>query len=136
MAVHYHRFGDGNVRLSGRWNTVLRAAREDGVRFKINSGHRTMREQWALYRQNMSNGHPRPGRPLTAIPSPFAPHIRVGRADHALDVDQFYGDGIDGLMHWLRNSQNRAHLTRPVHGELWHLEINAADLKRLWRKYR
>jgi hypothetical protein len=41
--IHYTRF-DG-ARVSRRWAVVLRRARKNGVKFKINSGHRTMREQ-------------------------------------------------------------------------------------------
>src|SRR5215207_5152933 len=75
-------------RVSRRWNRVLRAADRAGVKFHLTSGHRTMREQWALYNQNMqSPGVPKPGRPLTAFPSPNAPHIRIGRAAHALDIN-------------------------------------------------
>lgn len=133
MPPHYVPFA--KVRVSGRWNTVLRAARKDRVRFRVNSGHRTMREQMRLFRENMIRpGVPKPGHPMTAFPSPFAPHIRVGRADHALDVDMFYGDGVEGLVRWLR--AHGAHVTFPVPGEGWHIEINAADLKRLWRKFR
>lgn len=136
MAVHYRRFG--SVRVSGRWNTVLRAARKDGVKFRVNSGHRTFRAQTSLFRQNMrlSGGRwvQKPGRPLTAFPSPFAPHIRTGRAAHALDVDEHHGDGVDGLTHWLR--VRKAHVSFPVRGEAWHLEIDRRDLKRLWKRYR
>lgn len=133
MAVHYERFA--KVRVSGRWNTVLRRARRAGVRFRVNDGHRTMREQWRLFRQNMIRpGVPKPGHPMTAVPSPFAPHIRTGRAAHALDVDEFHGDGSAGLAEWLR--KHGAHPTFPVRGEPWHLELSRSDLRMLWRKFR
>jgi hypothetical protein len=136
MAVHYVPFA--KVRVSGRWNTVLRRARKAGIRFRVNSGHRTMRQQWRLFRQNMRwavwRWVPRPGRPLTAYPSPLAPHIRSGRAAHALDVDEHYGDGALGLAHWLR--KHGAHPTFPVPGERWHLELSRQDLRMLWKKFR
>ena len=136
MAAHYVRFA--KVRVSGRWNVVLRRARKAGVRFRVNSGHRTMREQMRLFRQNMQfvGGRwvPRPGKPLTAFPNPFAPHIRSGRAAHALDVDMFYGDGVQGLVAWLR--KHGAHPKFTVPGEGWHIELSARDLRMLWRKFR
>lgn len=134
--VHYERFA--KVRVSGRWNTVLRAARRDGVNFRINSGHRTMREQLALFLNNMRwNGTrwaQRPGRPLTAFPNPLAPHVRTGHAAHALDVDMFYGDGVKGLVAWLE--EHGAHPTFPVHGEGWHMELSGAELRMLWKRFR
>lgn len=136
MAVHYVRFA--RVRVSGRWNTVLRRARKAGVSFRVNSGHRTILQQWRLFIQNMhlvrGRWVPKPGRPLTAFPSPLAPHIRTGRPNHALDVDQFHGDGVQGLAAWLR--KHGAHPMFTVPGEPWHIELSAADLLMLWRKFR
>lgn len=138
MAVNYVRWGDSGVRVSRRWRVVLLAARESGVRFKVNSGHRTMLEQALMFRQNMrlvgGRWVAKPGRPLTAFPTPNAPHIFTGRAAHALDVDEFYGDGVKGLAHWLR--VRKAHVAFPVKGENWHMVVTGRDLARLWRKYR
>jgi hypothetical protein len=137
MAVRYVRWGSGTVRVSKRWHVVLAAARKDGVVFTLNSGHRTLREQLALFRRNMQrvglHWAPRPGHPLTAFPTPLAPHIRTGRPDHALDVQQ---PGVDSLVHWLRVGGRKAHVRFTVPGEGWHIEINADDLTRLWRTYR
>lgn len=131
MAIRYARF-DGK-RVSKRWAVVLKRARKDGVRFQLTSGRRSMAEQWGLYRQNMLNGRPRPGRPLTAFPSPTAPHIRVGNPAHALDVNALDG-GEARLQRWLEKKGARP--TNPVPGEAWHLELSLRDLTRLWRKYR
>jgi lysozyme len=121
-------------RVSKVWARILRAA-DDEVNFQLNSGRRTMGEQLALFRQNMIRvGVPKPGRPLTAVPNPLAPHIRVGRPDHALDVDMFVGEGVRELAEWLRNHGCR--VTFPVLGEGWHLEVPARDLLRLYRKLR
>lgn len=117
-------------RVSRAWLIVLREARKH-VAFTLNSGRRTMAEQSALYRQNMLNGRPRSGRPLTARPSPIAPHIRVGRPDHAIDVDSLDG-GETRLQKWLRKQGARAENT--VAGESWHLEVPLRDLLRLARK--
>jgi hypothetical protein len=121
------------VRVSKRWAVVLHQARAEGVRFHINSGHRSMREQWKLYRANMSNGHPRPGHPLTAVPSPLAPHVRTGNPAHALDVNSLDG-GETRLQKWLE--RKGVHPTNPVGGESWHLELPRAELTKLWRRYR
>ena len=136
-AVRYYRYGRNNVRVSKRWLVVLRAADRAGVGFTVNSGHRTMREQWRLFRQNMRwNGWkwvPKPGRPLTAYPSPTAPHIRVGRANHALDVNTLDG-GETRLERWLDRPGIDAENT--VRGEAWHLELSGRELWKLWRRYR
>lgn len=108
-------------RVSTYWKVVLDAAEKAGVQFTVQSGKRTMAEQWRLYR------NPPAGTPLVAYPSPNAPHIRVGRQDHALDQG-------GGLAAWLRKQGVR--VSFPVPGEPWHLEANGADLKRLYKKLR
>lgn len=109
------------IRVSTYWKTVLDAAEKAGVDFTLQSGQRTMREQWALYR------NPPPGTPLVAFPSPNAPHIRLGRQDHALDQG-------GNLAEWLH--KQGARISFPVAGEPWHLEINGKDLKRLYTKFK
>lgn len=118
MAVKYVNFR--GLEVSAPWGVVLRAAEKAGVKFSLNSGHRTMAEQKVLFDRNMHlvNGHwvPKPGHPLTAVPSSTAPHIRVGREDHALDMDPGSTEfGAFCLKHGLR-------ITRPVVGEHWHIE--------------
>jgi lysozyme len=119
-------------RVSRPWKRILTEARAHGVRFLLTSGRRTMAEQTRLFHQNMQlvGGRwvRRPGRPLTAFPSPTAPHIRVGRIDHALDVNALDG-GENRLQAWL--SQHGVLSTNPVSGEPWHLEAPAGDLRRL-----
>lgn len=119
-------------RVSRYWFIVLTAAWAAGVRFTLNSGQRTMKEQWALFLQNMvrvgARWVQRAGRPLTAFPSPIAPHIRVGRQDHAVDVDSLDG-GETRLQRWLE--KQGVHPTNPVRGESWHLELSANELRAL-----
>lgn len=110
-------------RVSREWDVVLTAARKAGTGFQLNSGRRTMNEQWALYRA-YRNGTGN----LAAVPSPNAPHIRVGRIDHALDINSLDG-GETRLQQWLE--KQGGHPTNPVRGESWHLEMPAADLRRL-----
>lgn len=115
-------------RLSKPWNTILRRADKVGVKFRLNSGRRTMAEQWRLYRLY------RAGRGnLAAFPSPTAPHIRVGRVDHAIDVDSLDG-GETRLQNWLRKHGVR--VTNPVRGESWHMEAPASDLRRFAKQIR
>jgi GH24 family phage-related lysozyme (muramidase) len=122
-------------RVSRHWHRALTEARRDGVRFLLTSGRRTMAEQTALFRQNMQfvagRWIRRPGRPLTAFPNPNAPHIRVGRQDHAIDVNALDG-GEDRLQAWL--SRNGVGTSNPVVGEPWHLEAAAGDLRKLAKR--
>lgn len=108
--------------VSAEWHVVLSAARADGVRFRLNSGQRTMAQQRALYATYLAGGT------LAAVPSANAPHIRVGRADHAIDVSAIDG-GAARLAHWLRSQGAAARFTVP--GEPWHIEVPAGDLRRL-----
>ena len=108
-------------RVSREWHTVLTAARGDGVRFTLNSGRRTLAEQALLYATFL-----RVGRPLAAKPSRTAPHIRVGRLDHAVDINASDG-GAQRFAGWMQDHGLRAAFTVP--GEPWHIESTADDLK-------
>lgn len=135
MAVKYLPYGNGK-KVSTRWHRVLTAADRAGVNFTLTSGHRTMAEQWELYRQNMqSPGVPKPGRPMTAYPSKDAPHIRVGRSNHALDVNSLDG-GETRLERWIESQGAGIEWVNTVPGEAWHGEVSAEDLRRLYRKLR
>lgn len=115
MAVKY--VGIDNEQVSAEWYSVLKAMRDAGVRFNVNEGHRTMARQayfYSLYRSGRGN--------LAAVPSPFAPHIRTGRIDHAID---FSND--PAVFAWL--SKAGLHPVRTVRGESWHIELTAAALK-------
>lgn len=117
MGVTYNRI-DGEL-VSREWFTVLTDMRRDGVGFNVNEGHRTMARQqyfWNCYRTGACNG----GN-LAARPSPFAPHIRTGRIDHAID---FSNDGP--VFSWLARKGLRP--SRPVRGESWHIEVSASAL--------
>jgi hypothetical protein len=116
-------------RVSRTWKRVLSSAERHGIDFRLNSGRRTMREQWALWRA-WRNGTGN----LAAFPSPIAPHIRVGLPNHAIDVDQFVGDGEAGLQRWL--SRHGVPAVNNVPGEGWHLDAPLGPLLRLARKIR
>lgn len=132
MTVSYVPYG--NVRVSRKWRTVLRAAERAGVKFTVTSGHRTMAEQQALFDRNMVRpGVPKRGRPMTAVPSPTAPHIRRGSPAHAIDVNSLDG-GAQRLENWLDLRGADARNTVP--GEAWHLEVTRAHLEALVRSLR
>jgi hypothetical protein len=125
MGVEYRRWDDDD-RVSEEWHAVLTAARREGVSFLVTDGHRTMAEQadrFATFQKF--------GTPLAARPSPTAPHIRVGRPDHAIDVNALDG-GAKRLAQWLR--RNGVAATFPVQGEPWHIEAPGDQLVRLARK--
>ncbi len=118
-SVQYVPF-DGE-RVSRQWAVVLTDMREAGVIFRVNEGHRTWARQahfYALYRSGRGN--------LAAKPSRNAPHIRTGRIDHALDVQN-----ADLVVAWLLDAG--ISVTRPVPGEDWHVEASAEDLRRYAR---
>jgi lysozyme len=124
-------------RVSKHWHRVLTEARRNEVRFLLTSGRRTLAEQTRLFHQNMQlvGGRwvRRPGRPLTAFPSPTAPHIRVGLQSHAIDVNALDG-GEQRLQDWLERQGLTA--VNNVAGEPWHLDPDAAELRRTARRFR
>ena len=96
--------------VSEKWFALLTAARKAGVGFSVNSGRRTMGQQWELYRAYKA------GRgSLAAFPNPNAPHIRMGRQDHAIDFE-----GSQAIINWA--GKHSVNLRRTVSGESWHLE--------------
>lgn len=113
---------DGEL-VSKEWRAILLDMRADGVSFRVNEGHRTMARQWyfwRLYRSGAGN--------LAACPSPFAPHIRTGRIDHAID---FSND--TAVFAWLQNKGLNPR--RTVRGESWHIEITASELRAYYAKW-
>lgn len=116
-------------RVSRAWWRVLTAAQRQGVSFRLNSGRRTLAEQWALYRAyRAGTGN------LAAYPLPTAPHIRVGLPNHAIDVDQYAGEGEQRLQNWLRKRGVNA--VNNVPGEGWHLDAPLWQLLRLSHRIR
>lgn len=130
MIVHYALFD--NELVSRAWAVVLRDMRAAGVSFSVSEGHRTLERQqffWNCMQCCCCNDcH------LAARPSPFAPHIRTGRADHAID----FGGDLDGVMHWL--DQHGLLPTRPAgagtsNWEPWHVEVSLTRLLIYARKH-
>lgn len=123
MALHI----DGE-RVSVQWFVLLTVLRrDDHINYHVSEGRRTMARQWYFFRcyqcQCCNNGN------LAAFPSPVAPHIRVGRFDHAIDFDN-----AEAVRQ--RAAQHGVTLTRTVPGEEWHLEANAGELGRFYQRHR
>lgn len=117
--------------VSEQWYVVLQAAADAGVVYQLNSGRRTMQQQHVLVAQK---GLWTPANPTgAAYPSPTAPHIRVGREDHAIDVDTSYGSNAR-LTAWLK--LEGARVKHPIDAEPWHIEVPAKDLEKLYLRYR
>lgn len=117
MADTYFR----NRRVSHSWSLVLeRAIRVTS--FRLNSGRRTMAEQWYFW-----NHRP----PPAAYPNPRAPHIDQGNESHALDINQTDG-GVYRLAAVLRRWGMNPRWT--VRGEPWHIEVTEAELLSLVRR--
>jgi len=113
---------DGN-RVSRDWYWVLTGARVNGrVAFHLDDGRRTMADQLRLV-QALGVYNARTNPHGAAVPRPEAPHIRVGRQDHALDVNSLDG-GIGRLRAWLGEHGLATALTVPT--EEWHMEATSA----------
>ena len=115
---------DGEM-VSKELHAVLTDMRRDVV-FTVLEGKRTMARQRYFrmcYETQSCNG----GN-LAAKPSPWAPHIRVGRIDHAID---FSNDGA--VFRWLAN--NGLNPVRTVRGESWHIEVTSANLRAYVKKH-
>jgi hypothetical protein len=100
-------------RVSHSWRVVLLEASKR-VDFRLNSGRRTMAEQWYLYRNRGRPGFAK----IVAFPNPNAPHIKVGRQNHSLDVDTGVGDGEQALERELERLG--LVIINDVAGEPWH----------------
>lgn len=113
-------------RVSLTWDVILTDAAKR-VTFRLNSGRRTMREQSGLWAGFVARGR-RP--PLVAFPQPNAPHIKVGRENHSIDVDTNVGDGEQALERELERMG--LVIINDVPGEAWHqTERDEGRLKRV-----
>lgn len=112
-------------KVSDEWDVVLTDVAKR-VAFRLNSGRRTMAEQWYLWRHRGQPGF----AALVAFPNPNAPHIKVGRPNHSLDVDTNVGDGENALQRELEDIG--LVIVNDVAGEPWHQTApDAARLRRV-----
>lgn len=124
MSIRYKKIDGEPVSIA--WYRILKRARRKGVRFIVRDGHRSLAEQTILRRLYEAGKGA-----LAAIPSPFAPHIRTGRLDHALDIGPDPAS-VQRLIRYLNSRGLRARLTVP--GEWWHIEADPNRLKALARR--
>lgn len=117
---------DGEA-VSREWHVVLVDMRRDGVRFNVNEGKRSLSRQQYFWNCGPSGCCCCNNCNLAARPSPFAPHIRVGRIDHAID---FSNDSE--VFAWLKRAGLQP--ARTVRGESWHIEVPASRLRAYARK--
>ena len=117
-------------RVSRPWAVVLRAYENHPKRhIQLNSGRRTMGEQQHLV-DTLGLYHPVTNPDGAAAPNPDAPHIWRGRVNHALDIDQWVGDGEQDFQDWLNSKGVRA--INNVITEGWHLFVpDAQELREL-----
>lgn len=134
MAVRYVRWGAADE-VSYPWYVFLACAKQDGWPGDLTEGHRSMARQ--RHFRDLYEGNPSL-YPIAAIPSPTAPHIRSGRADHASDVT--FSDWL--IAYGRRHGVRLVRTVRWPDGsvrELWHLEVqdvgqlSAFARKHAWR---
>ena len=98
----------------------------------LNEGKRTMLEQWHFYRNQP---------PLAAFPSPWAPHIKKGWNNHAIDCNSLNG-AVQKLAKFYESLG--VNVAFNVRGEAWHMDVlshwevrrAAKKIKRARRKRR
>lgn len=92
----------------------------------LNEGRRTMAEQWHFW-----NNQP----PLAAFPSPAAPHIKWGQANHDIDANSFNGasERLENFYQSLGLSVSHC-----VPGEAWHMcnHSSAATMRKVAKALR
>jgi hypothetical protein len=122
--------GTADEMVSLQWFVVLRDMRRD-VDFQVLEGHRTLERQAFFFHcwqcQCCNNGN------RAAPPTPLAPHIRSGRADHAIDFGPT-PQTLERVVGWLLRNGLRP--TRPVAGEWWHVEVPGDALRAYYEKHR
>jgi hypothetical protein len=118
-------------KVSSSWDIVLTHARRMGVHFRLDSGRRTMADQWRLVREK---GVWSPSNPHGAArPTPWAPHIRVGLQAHSIDVNSLDG-GENRLQRFLE--REGLHPVNDVPGESWHMTVGERELRAYAKRVR
>jgi hypothetical protein len=126
MAVKY-TIRDGEL-VSLPWMTLLNAMEERSGHNNVNEGKRTLARQTFFWECGPSRCCCCNNCNLAAFPSPFAPHIRVGRIDHAIDF-------ADGARAQADARALGVPAERPVPGEDWHVEVDGEALRRFHEKH-
>jgi peptidoglycan hydrolase-like protein with peptidoglycan-binding domain len=116
-----------DTRLTNAQYTICTEAIRRGIidPEDLNENKRTMREQWAFYRNQP---------PLAAYPSPRAPHIKSGRVNQAMDGNTHNG-AIQRLADFYRSLDIPVSFNVP--GEKWHMDVlSSSAVRRAAKKIR
>jgi hypothetical protein len=118
------------------WAVVLRDMEADGVSFSVNELRRSLSRQIFFWNCGPNGCCCCNNCNLAARPSPFAPHIRKGRPDHAADFDTL-SHNINDVLGWLAKKGLKP--TRPaglgtIRWEPWHIEISLIALLLYYRQ--
>lgn len=123
-----------DTRLSrAQWYICSEAVRKGIITPQdLNEGKRTMLEQWWFYRNQP---------PLAAFPSPWAPHIKKGFNNHAIDCNSL-NNAVKRLADFYKSLGIPVAFN--VAGEAWHMDVlshwkvrkAAKKIKRARRKRR
>lgn len=114
------------TRVSKAHQRMLAEYERHHGRVWVNQGRRTLAEQARFYAHYLRYGHP-----LAARPWPGAPHIKWGRSNHALDIN----DGVvDRVADFYRSKG--VPVSFNVRGEPWHMDpTDNRALVRASRRY-
>jgi hypothetical protein len=139
MTIFYHtlRFNSpDNEKVSGPWYVLLWDLHfHDPVSYIVTEGHRTMARQRELVKEK---GLWSPSNPTgAAAPSRFAPHIRTGMSNHAIDFENAAGVAAAAR-------KRGVIIHRPIVAEPWHgdpdhqtlLNYYHKNRRRVWRERR
>lgn len=97
------------------WVKLLSQARADGVSFHLNSGYRSVAEQWVLY-----NKYKAGKGPIAAYPG-SSTHNKVGW-QQGCDVGPTT-QNTQAVINWA--AKKGIHLSRTVPSEFWHLNASS-----------
>lgn len=102
-----------DTRLSNAQYTICTEAIRKGIidPEDLNENQRTMAEQSAFYRNQP---------PLAAFPSPFAPHIKKGFSNQAIDCNSLNG-AVQRLAKFYQSLEISVSFNVP--GEAWHMDV-------------
>lgn len=122
--------------VSRAWAVVLRDMDKD-LDFAVNEGHRTLVRQGFFWNCGPNGCCCCNNCNLAARPTIFAPHIRIGFANHAIDFGP--PDELNAIMGWLEDHGLKP--SRPAGAgtsrwEPWHIEVPLLALLAYARKHK
>ncbi len=116
-----------NVRRA--YARLLHMAGAAGINVRLNSGHRSIAEQWRLYRlYKQGKG------PVAAFPGKSTHNKKDYR--QGLDIDMYAQDGIKPFIRWCRG--HNIYFDYTVPGEGWHINARRnydSLINAMWRRH-